>query len=80
MAESISVMCVQIPGSVPRAKNTSVQEREFRVGVQLVQFPLRGTVLQLDWDGGSKRSRQDSQLSIQSVANKCYFMYTLPRS
>lgn len=80
MAESVSVMRVQIPGSVPRAENTSVQEREFRVGVQLVQFQLRGKVLQLDWDGSRKRSRQDSQLSTQSVLNRCYLMFTLPRS
>lgn len=33
VAESVSVMRVQIPGSVPRAENTSIQEREFRVGV-----------------------------------------------
>lgn len=56
MAESVSVMRVQSPGSVPRAENTSVQEREFGVGVQLVQFRLRGEVLQLDWDGRTHNS------------------------
>lgn len=79
MTESVPVMCVQIPGSVSRAENTSVQKREFRVGVQLVQFRLRGEVLQLDWDGSRKRSRQDSELSkvLKTDVTLCILYHVL---